>query len=319
MKKIIAMVLTAAMAMSVGGPAFAEDHNDIMDEIASGTIQTSQYIDDSGVTISSYNNLHEFSNSVHENYPNISDYELANYIISYTNQDSEAMPYEEKMNILNYDNISTSTQVFLVNDDGTCIEAVDLVVPLDTWNNGVMEITTSYSITGISGNEKECEVWANARWLQYPQVCIQDVFALTTTGTFNSHVYDSGSVLQSFYCKSCRKTTFFNRFVNSNGTYNDGDLNLIYSNGLPALRFSPISPRCQYCSLGSPEDANFTTYIRYGMRTTSSASIQASYGHLTFGVGNIGVSYVPSTNNVSFSVPIGGKLTRYDARPVIVR
>lgn len=118
-KKAVAVVLTAAMAMSVGMPAFAAEDESILDDLANNIVQIEVVSDDSGAIVTTYTGLDTFVEKIHNEYPEITDYDIAEFMNKYTNQYFEGMPEEELLRILNYDNISTSKQFVIINADGT--------------------------------------------------------------------------------------------------------------------------------------------------------------------------------------------------------
>ena len=236
--------------------------------------------------------------------------------MEYTYQDYNYLPEEEILHFLTYDNVTTASSYIRVDDEGDVFVSDMDDVPYAEWTStdGYMKITTNYSYKGSIGQEKQYEVWAQAIWLKYPAIALEDAFVLGTSGTFDDSYDEFGSVAQSFECLSCSRTTNRYRSV-TNTNAQDGDLTMTYESFVPELHFIPISPRCDYCG-GNSRDKSFTTYIRYGMIADESVNIQAGYGHKTVGPGSISVGI--DINGVpSFTAPLS-RVSEYIARPVTV-
>jgi len=322
MKKCISLFLFLVMLFSMTSTAFAaESPSATLESIAHNTLQVTKELQDSGAEVTTYNNLPAFVSVAREQCPDITDLQLANFIVEYVGQDSAAIPDNDKLDILTYKNISTSISYAKVTKSGEFIEASKseaLISPLgiDTSSDGYMQLNTGFGLRAIQGSEKFFSVWVAATWLKWPAVALTDVLVLGTTGTFDDSFAESGYVHQTFQCVSgCTKNTFRNRQV-SKTNIKSGDLTLKYANFTPYIEFSPISPRCDYCG-GGAKDKYFRAYVRYGVSTTNRCNIQASYGHKTVGIGNISVGI--STNGVPSISASLGKVTVYNGRPVTVK
>lgn len=190
-----------------------------------------------------------------------------------------------------------------------------MIALADTWDSsdGYMRLNTGFSKTSTSGNTKRFNVWTIASWLKYPAVCLEDALMVGTNGSFDDSYSEFAYVYQTFKCSSCGKSTKYNRNVDQNTpTYEDVELEYT-GNGVPAITFAPLAPRCDYCDGGAKDDY-FRAFIRYGVLIEGSGIIQASYGHKTFGLSGISVS-VDATGMPSFSVGVGSTLTTYNAIP----
>lgn len=121
--------------MSVGMPAFAAEDESILDDLANNLVQIEVVSDDSGAIVTTYTGLDTFVEKIHNEYPEITDYDIAEFMNKYTNQYFEGMPEEELLRILNYDNISTSKQFVIINADGTSNVSNEEALPADTWTS----------------------------------------------------------------------------------------------------------------------------------------------------------------------------------------
>jgi hypothetical protein len=97
------------------------------------------------------------------------------------------------------------------------------------------------------------------------------------------------------------------------------DLTLKYSNLTPYISFTPISPRCDYCTggMGQAKDVYFKAYLSYGIITSNTCNIQAHYGHTTVGITNIQVSIKDGAVNITPG--LAAIVQTYTARAVTVK
>lgn len=98
-------------------------------------------------------------------------------------------------------------------------------------------------------------------------------------------------------------------------TYENLDL---FINMARNISFTPLTPTCDYCSGRSSDDKYFNAAIRYGVITTTTCNIQASYWHKTFGLSNVSVG-LSATGMPKISVGIGSTITVYNARAVTLK
>ena len=321
-KKLVSIALSAVKIMGMSVTSFAaENTTTTLSSIAENTIQISSESQDSGAVVTTYDNLPLFIETVHNQLPNTTDEQLADFIIEYSGQDSTAIPSEDKLEMLNYESISNSKSYVKITENGDFIEvsqeeALIDTLGVDTSSDGYMELNTSFSKRKTVGSDKYFTVWSYATWLKWPAVALTDVLVISTSGTFDDSFSESGYVNQTFQCTSgCSKNTYRNRSVSKTSLTSD-DLTMKYSNYVPYLNFTPISPRCDYCGGGS-KDKYFKAYLKYGVITSSSCNIQASYGHKTFGVSGISVSV--SAAGPSISVGVGSTISVYNGRAVTVK
>lgn len=318
MKKFLVTVFCIVMTLSMSTTAFAADLSADLSEIAASTIQVEKVTDDAGNIVTTFLKLDDFQDAVRLAKPEISDYEIALYILQYTDQDYSSLSEEDVLSFLAYDNITTSSCYVGIDCEGNAHVSNDDVMSVADWSSsdGYMKISTNYSYIKTVKSEKYYSVWSTASWIKYPAVCMQDAFVLGTTGVFDDSYDENGSVAQNFYCISCRNTTVRKRSVSSTMRV-DNDLTLEYANFVPMLRFEPISPRCDYCGGGGSRDSKFNAYIRYGIIANKSVNIQAGYAHKTLGIGNINVG-IGLDGTPSFSAS-GSKISKYVAKPVTIK
>lgn len=317
MKKLLSLVLTGAMIFSLTITVFADSSTVDLSSLAASNIQISTSTDENGTTKTTYSNLDGFIHEAHSMYPDLSDYEIATFLMDYTGKEYYDLPEEEILHFLTYDNITSTTTYIRVDNEGNAYLSDIDALPYADWSStdGYMKITTDYSYIKSVGQENYFTVSARATWIKYPAIALEDAFVLGTSGTFDDSSSEYGSVSQTFQCVSgCSKFTTRNRSVYKGKTV-EGDLSMEYENFVPALHFTPISPRCDYCSGGS-RDYYFSAYIRYGIIADESVNIQAGYAHKTLGVNDISVG-IDINGTPSFSASFS-TVTSYIARPVTV-
>lgn len=312
-KKVVAVILTMAMTMSVGLPAFADDEkNNILDTMAKNIIIIEQVVDENGNFVTTYNNLDTFVSSVKERYKEVSDLEIATYIMMYTGQKYEGLPEAELLRILTYKYICTTVQTvnLVMNDE--VIAARDSVT--DTIDE-TMEITTSYALTKTENGEKYYDVWANADWIDYPLLRYADAFTIGHNVIYDDSVAPHGYLFQTFKCDYCNKTSSNNAYVTLNDE-KDGSLELKYGVS-PSLHINAKQAICKYCVL-KVKDTKFSTIFRFGViAPNGTGNIQASYAHGTISLGDIDVSF--SGHKPVFSASIVGAVDVFEANTRTLR
>lgn len=326
MKKILSFFLVISILFSLSSTSYASNSYAIeLNEIANKTIYLTQEVQDSDARVTTYNNISSFFEMAHSLYPNLSDEQFASFVIEYIGQDSSALSEEDLHNVLQYESISTSSSFFKITQDGEFQELSEeeMLMPLDifTSTDGYMQLDTSYSLKKTVGSNKYFSVWTYATWIKWPAVALNDVLVLSTTGTFDSSVNEIAYVSQIFKCNglsNCPQNTTRYRNVSKNKPVMD-DLTLKYSNFTPYISFTPISPRCDYCTggMGQAKDVYFKAYLSYGIITSNTCNIQAHYGHTTVGITNIQVSIKDGAVNITPG--LAAIVQTYIARAVTVK
>ena len=85
--------------------------------LARRTITVKETIQD-GVVVSTYEHMDAFTQAARRQYPNLSDYEPAQFLMDYMGMDSEGIPEEEALKLLTYDNLSLTSTYLKVNEEG---------------------------------------------------------------------------------------------------------------------------------------------------------------------------------------------------------
>ena len=290
-------------------------NGEIMNQVAEETIQKTQSVNENGLIVVTYTNLDQFIECIHENYEDITDYEIALYIRQYTKQIYEGLSEAEIVEILLLDNITTSVEYVTVDELGNVMSLNSGILPRWIDSTRTIEITTSYSYRKTVGNEKYYKIWASATWLDKPTVAIKDVFGLGTSGTFDSGYTAKASVYQTLQClNGCTSKTYDNRSVQANDEV-DGDLKMHYAAGVPTIEYVPANASCSYC-LRNTKCTYLSTYIEYGMITDESVNIQAGYGHSIVNC-NVSISF-DYTGKPSITPTASPKGVPYIALPVTV-
>lgn len=318
MKKLLSLCMALVMVVSMALGVSAKQVS--LDDLAEETIEVSEDRQESGALVYTYEKIDVFIEKARMMFPTIEDVELAYFLLEFTGQSCEAAPEEEALLMLEYDNISISTSYIRVSETGC--EEVDPsqeIATCDIFNSsdGYMQLETGFTKTGTTGSTKRFNVWTIATWLKYPEVCLQDVLVVGTNGSFDDSYDEFGYVRQVFTCLSCGQETVYKRDVDRT-TMSNFDAWMEYtSGGIPAMKFVPLTPRCDYCG-GTARDKVFRAFIRYGVLVEGSGMIQAAYGHKTLGPSDISVG-VDANGMPSISVGWTSRITTYNARAVTLQ
>ena len=312
----MSLIMVFASCLGFSEEASANDSNhDILEQVAQDLICKSTMVNVDGILVTSYTNIDQYVEYIHNNYEEITDYEIALYIRKYTKQIYEGLSEAEILEILLLDNITTSVEYVTVDSLGNVSNMRTGIRPYWIDSSQTIEITTSYSYRKTVGSEKYYKIWASATWLDKPMVAIKDVFGLGTAGTFDSNYTVKASVYQTLQClNGCSNKTYDNRSVQAHNEVDD-DLKMLYTGGFPHIEYVPANAVCSYC-LRNIKCTYLSAYIEYGMITNQSVSIQAGYGH----------SIVSCNASISFGVngkpsitpTVSTKCVPYVALPVTV-
>lgn len=301
MKKAVAIILTMVMTMSASVPAFASNsYEEELQCLAESIIQYEEWIDENGNEMCRYSNLDEFVYEARNNYSGIDELEIARFIAEYTNQNIDSLPEPDLLNFLNYKDLTTSHQQFLIDEEGTITPINDNVMPINT-NSDKMDIFINYSETGMVGQEKGYQIWARACWTESPNIYYRDAFALANIhGTYNSDAITSGYTHQKFICNNCGRTTTHYRTVSDeNLVFNE--LELDTSNGsCPYLNFLLRYPACGSCGSTYVDETLNEAYLSYGISINRNTVLNAAYGHSVININSIEVSF-GENSGISFS------------------
>ena len=132
------MFLALCLCMVMAVPTFAAEEDNIdLQQIADKIITVSQTVQESGANVICFENLDVFAETVRDTYPEISDIELAKFVMEYMGQDCEDLTEKEILDILEYDNISTSSIYLRINDEEGKITEISadeaLIMQADVW------------------------------------------------------------------------------------------------------------------------------------------------------------------------------------------
>lgn len=324
-KRIVCSLLTLVLVIGGKVPVFADsDEQNNLNVLADEIIEIEQVIDMEGGLSTTYSNLDVFVERVKNQYSEIDDYDVAVFLMEYTKQENSDLPEELVLEFLDYEFITSYTSYVYLDEEGNPHNMNSSIMPLAnfTHESGVMKFVTDYAKNKTVGTEKYYSVWSRATWIKYPALALQDSFALGHTAAYDNDALVYASVSQTFECKmGCSKMTSRNREVRKTNP-KDGDLVLTQGACAPYIKFTPISPRCDYCggTAGTTyaKDYYFSTYLKYGIVADESVNIQAGYGHKTVTLGDISVS-IGNKGEPSFSVNgVKKHVTPYIAEAVLV-
>ncbi len=295
----------------------ADDLYDILEKIAEEIISIDTVMDNGGeVTV--YENLNQFVNSVRIEYPDISDYQIAEFIVSYTNQEISLENEDNVQFVLGLDNIHTTVEIIDL-EDGNVQESVPAGIfsPDDTWisNDNKMKITTSYSYQFNNSNGDYYLVWSTANWITIPTVW-EDVFVIGSNATFDSTYNESGNVTIKDKCDetSCGATSTFISSVNANSTTN-GNTQLQYASGYPYLRFSEGGHICTTCLSENVHRTKFSVYYQYRVIANGTKMLYPVYAHKKLALSSLSVG-ISLDGTPSIGGSLGVLFKKYEARGV---
>lgn len=269
-----------------------------------------------------YSNLDNFISYVQENY-DISDYDLALFIMDYTNLFHDENTSDTSiLETLTYLETTVSSETICVSEDGTktAISPQD-IVPFADWtsSDGYLKITTTSSKQTVSGQTRYV-ITGTALWLKSPVVNDSDVFVLTSNATFDDSYIENAYFSQHKYCLTHNHQLDRYSGVTKSYPYGDG-ITLEYRSGYPGISFDfkTLCAQSPSSYVVDPSQTRITAYIQYRVIPTvggGTYSAQASYSHKTFG-GKIGWSLGVGGLQPTFT--IAGTKMDYFARPITLQ
>ena len=319
MRKIISVFLILAILSAVT-VSVAASENVTIDDIAKDIITMTAAKDEKGNDVYTYDNIDVFINTVRQELPELTDIEIANFIMEYTGHKYRFPTDATDLFVLDFKSVTTTVEMHfdsVVEDD-----SIDIITPRATWesDNHAMTIVTSCALTESIGTKKKYTIYANAYWNEdgFPAMRLEDTFAVAHSAVYDDSVNEGGSFDQIFYCNKCGEYT--TRSYSVTGDYTtDGTLKLKYADFAPYIAFNSFLKRCDYCVIGSPEDVYFGAFLHYGIIVNSgNANVQAGYAHKTFGPEDSVSVGVSSDKILSFSANFGTIIVDYTAEPVTI-
>ena len=330
MKKLFSMILVIMLAFAFPSQVSAEE-TPTLESIANSIIEITTDNSNENPT-TTYNNIEEFVNEVHNQIPDIDDLELANFIIDYTGQDDLEVADEETLKYLGFKEIIVSEDYIRVDEMGNTESMTQDemtlamfrddygISPLQnpwTSDNGYMKIKIVVSReSGVVNGYVDYQIGAYGHWLKMPVCYFTDVFALH----FSDAVFDSsheiyGKLEETINC--CTTTSKYKSqvWVNEDRPPYYTEKNVVVSNQFDnavAIKFKLIQPQVYQCTSTTSNHnlrtTDILTYMSYGIsvRPNVKFTIQAGYCHKQVSVGSIGVS--ASGSGISFSLSgVGSK------------
>lgn len=321
-KRILSVLLTAIMCISLASPALAVPSlsaNAELTQIASTLIETTSSVTAPGSTQTTYSNIDVFISYVQKNCA-VSDYDLARFVMDYTEQYyNENMPNSTVLEVLTCSEVIVNHETVFKTENGTQSPSPEQeLVPLDNWTDGPINFTTTAVRTFVN-NETYYVLTARATWNDTPSAYNRDAFVLTSNATFDSSYTESAYFEHTEYCVTHNHTLHQYMYVDRNNpidTENGSTMKLTYESGYPGVLFDTMA----YCDqsdayLFDPAQSRITVYISLRVKPTlSSHNAQASYGHKTYGIGDI--SWTIGTDGLTPSFSVRGHVDDYYARPI---
>ena len=319
MRKIISVFLILAILFAVT-ISVAASENITMDDIAKDIIAITVAKDEKGNDIYTYDNIDVFINTVRQELSEITDIEIANFIMEYTGHKYRFPVDATDLFVLDFKSVTTTVEMHFdsrVEDD-----SINIIKPRATWesDNHAMTIVTSCALTKSVGTKKNYTIYANAYWNEdgFPTMRLEDTFAVAHSAVYDDSVSEGGSFDQVFYCDKCGEYTLRSYSVTGDNK-TEGTLKLKYADFAPYIAFNSFVKRCDYCAIGSPKDAYFGVFLYYGVIVNSgNANVQAGYAHKTFGPDDSVSVGISSDRILSFSANVGTIIVDYTAEPVTI-
>lgn len=338
MKKLFSMMLVIMLAFAFPVQVSAEE-SPTMESIANSIIEITTDNSNENPT-TTYNNIEEFVNEVHDQIPDIDDLELANFIMDYTGQEELEVADEEALKYLGFKEIIVSEDYIKVDEMGNAESMTQDemtlamfrddygISPLQnpwTSDNGYMKIKTVISReSGIVNGYVDYQIGAFGHWLKMPTCYFTDVFAIH----FNNAVFDSsheiyGKLEEKASCCGTAKKYKSQVWNNEDKPPYYTEKNVVVSNQFDnavAIKFKLIQPQVFQCNSitqnHSSVVSDILTYMSYGISVLPGTKFttQAGYCHKQVSIGSIGVS--ASAGGISFSLSGIGSKKEYIADKV---
>ncbi|MBQ4348586.1 MAG: hypothetical protein IJC79_03110 [Clostridia bacterium] len=316
MKKLLSILLTISILFTMTSFAFAEETPTMM-SIADEVIDISVSVDISGNEVFTYDNIDIFINAVRNELPDLTDAEIAQFIMLYTGQE-QIVPIEDAyLFVLEFKSITT-TKTYISTTSVTD-DRENIATPLASWesNDGAMTITTNYGLRKTVNGNKYFSVYANAWWEDFPFLRTTDVLAIGSNAVYDDSYDENGYVNQIFYCEDCKEFTTMYSSVSGDNRIS-GNAEMLYENLFPYIEFNSYTARCNNCNIGDVDDNMFNVFLNFGIIVPTVANIQAGYGHTTFGLTGISVS-ISADKVLSISGNFGTVVKDYIAEAVTVQ
>lgn len=330
MKKTVSFIISTIIFMtSLIFPSFAQadiSPQDSMHQLAEQTISVvHDAVDDSAQT--TYKNIDVFIDKAHYLYPDISDLEIAEFVMQYTGQSTENLPDEIVLRALESKEVTIRTDYIEVDSSGkqTLLSQQELqlalvedicqetVSPQDIWisSNGYMKIETICTFKSRQGIHRYYTVSAKADWLKMPVCFFEDVLAIAHTGYFDADVQEFGYKYQTNTCCG----TSYKHNLSTNFPTKDISFDYPSTTGT-ALRFKLQIP--QTCTVKTIAHVNraqsISAYLTYGIIVDEAGTlnVKSAYCHKEVALGSISISCI--SGSISFS--LAGFKHDYNARIV---
>lgn len=208
MKKIIACIMALVFVLQMPTHGVAAEAHTTLDEIASEYIMV-EYVE--GETV--YSNLMIFQEVARENFPDLSDLMLAEYIIAYTGLFYEDCTDSKKLEVLDFVEVRKTVQIIKMSElaDSTLTSnnlttSNSPIMPAAVWENDNMRITTTCGVGTKVGNDTPYVIKATAEWLIFPTMRLTDTFAIAYGGTFDDSYNITAKYYHTEFCVHCESS-----------------------------------------------------------------------------------------------------------------
>ena len=336
MKKIIACIMALFFVLQMPMLGVAVETPTTLDEIASEYILV-EYVD--GETV--YSNLMVFQEVARDNFPDLSDLMLAEFIITYTGLFYEDCTDSKKLEVLDFVEVRKTVQIIKMSEltdsmlaSNNLVNSNSSIMPAAVWENDDMRITTTCGVGTKVGDDTPYVIKATAEWLVFPTMRLTDTFAIAFGGVFDDSYNITAKYYHTEFCAHCESSPVI-RTYEVYGPDTTGEPRLLFESDYIDLYFSQDNAigmkfptnriGCYHTSsagsVGTTSYA-YTTMMQVSLEfrvlVPSTTAARATYVHKTFGVTDvtIGATVEGQTVNFRLEVEAGVKYIQYPALPI---
>lgn len=340
-KRVISLIMLLVFSVHLFTFAYASEEPMTLDDIAEEYISLSNQNNEV-----IYSNLTEFYNQVRMHIPEISDIELAEYLICYADLGYEYADDIEKLEVLEFVELRKSCELYCVAEDSiseienlSALSSNSMVMPLAEWESedGYLFIETNCGVAVKQSNGDTAYVLsAEATWLKEPSIRLVDTFAITYGGAFDDTYDITATLYRSETCTFCGRKPYVNA-KEIYGPDSDGvsrlkqssssiELDFSQANSV-GMKFSVARVGCYHVpSSDSTVSYNYATYgtlsvtLKFRVLVSSTTEAKVAYAHKTFGADvDIGATVEGKSVTPTFSVSLVSMANTYVAPPVTLR
>lgn len=284
-----------------------------------------------------YMNLDGFIATVRENLSDTSDLTLAEFIIEYTGLFYEGADDTEKLEVLDFTEIRSTTQLYQADQEGN----LNLLDNGDVFEcngssvyeseDGYLKIVTQTAAGSKIGNDTQYVLFANAEWVKMPAFRLKDTFAITYGGVFDDSYNIIARLIHEETCLTCGNTTSRTETEkfgpDTNGVSklleDSSRMELDYSqNNAIGVKFGIWKLGCgkSECESLATNSSELYVTLKFRVLVSSTTEAKAAYAHKKVGADiTIGAELDDDSIKPVFSATLVTQFSEYIAAPVTLR